>query len=71
MLSFQDSDVKYIPCSGITGVNLTRSAETDELSSWYKGPCLVDRIGLLVKKEIHYLVHVYALISTFVCVSVC
>jgi elongation factor 1 alpha-like protein len=41
---FRDSDVKYIPCSGLTGVNLTHSAKTDELSSWYRGPCLVDRI---------------------------
>ncbi|XP_062506824.1 HBS1-like protein isoform X2 [Corticium candelabrum] len=41
---FRESDVKYIPCSGLTGVNLIQLAEKDKLSMWYKGPCLVDRI---------------------------
>ncbi|XP_062506221.1 HBS1-like protein isoform X2 [Corticium candelabrum] len=41
---FRESDVKYIPCSGLTGVNLIQLVEKNELSMWYKGPCLVDRI---------------------------
>ncbi|XP_039279965.1 HBS1-like protein [Nilaparvata lugens] len=43
---FRDSDVTYVPCSGLTGENLTAppSATCEQLSSWYKGPCLLDVI---------------------------
>ncbi|XP_012676665.2 HBS1-like protein isoform X1 [Clupea harengus] len=41
---FKDSDVFYIPSSGLSGENLTSRSSVSELTSWYKGPCLVEQI---------------------------
>jgi len=41
---FKESDVKYIPCSGMTGENLIEKATAPDLISWYKGECLTDQI---------------------------
>ncbi|XP_040285111.1 HBS1-like protein isoform X1 [Bufo bufo] len=41
---FKDSDVYYIPTSGLSGENLSKKSEISELTSWYKGPCLIDQI---------------------------
>lgn len=41
---FKDSDVTYVPCSGLTGENLVRSPTEAELLKWYNGPCLLDVI---------------------------
>ncbi|XP_023211917.1 HBS1-like protein isoform X1 [Centruroides sculpturatus] len=41
---FRESDVTFVPCSGLTGENLTESAQNSLLTSWYKGPCLVEVI---------------------------
>ncbi|XP_061714395.1 protein HBS1 [Cydia pomonella] len=41
---FKDSDVTYVPCSGLTGENLTKPSTEPELLKWYKGPCLLDVI---------------------------
>ncbi|KAG5277500.1 hypothetical protein AALO_G00118340 [Alosa alosa] len=41
---FKDSDVFYIPTSGLSGENLSRKSSVSELVSWYKGPCLVEQI---------------------------
>ena len=41
---FKESDVSYIPCSGLTGENLIKS-ESQELKSWYNGPTLLGAIG--------------------------
>lgn len=41
---FRESDVTFVPCSGLTGENLTESAKNSLLTSWYKGPCLVEVI---------------------------
>lgn len=39
-----DTDVTFVPCSGLNGVNLAaRSAEPD-LVAWYSGPCLIEVI---------------------------
>ncbi|CAH0722858.1 unnamed protein product, partial [Brenthis ino] len=41
---FKDSDVTYVPCSGLTGENLVKSPIEPELLKWYDGPCLLDVI---------------------------
>merc|ERR550519_2933671 len=38
---FRESDITFIPCSGLTGENLTLPARTEKLSSWYTGPTLM------------------------------
>ncbi|XP_017304218.1 HBS1-like protein isoform X3 [Diaphorina citri] len=41
---FRDSDIEYVPCSGLTGENLTTPSQVPALTSWYSGPCLLDVI---------------------------
>lgn len=41
---FKDSDVVYVPCSGLTGENLTKCCNEPLLRNWYNGPTLLDRI---------------------------
>ncbi|XP_076320106.1 translation elongation factor EF-1alpha (GTPase) HBS1 [Tachypleus tridentatus] len=41
---FRETDVTYVPCSGLTGENLIEPAKQDKLAAWYKGPCLVEVI---------------------------
>ncbi|KAG6455533.1 HBS1-like protein [Manduca sexta] len=41
---FKDSDVTYVPCSGLTGENLIKPPNEPELLQWYNGPCLLDVI---------------------------
>ncbi|XP_055913848.1 protein HBS1 [Eupeodes corollae] len=41
---FRVSDVTFIPCSGLTGENLTKPATDPELVSWYTGQYLLDVI---------------------------
>uniref|UniRef100_A0A6Q2YP83 HBS1-like protein n=1 Tax=Esox lucius TaxID=8010 RepID=A0A6Q2YP83_ESOLU len=41
---FKDSDVFYVPTSGLSGENLTTKSKVLELTSWYSGPCLLDQI---------------------------
>lgn len=43
---FKDNDVRYIPCSGLTGENLIEKSNRSE-AAWYKGPTLVKVIGNL------------------------
>ena len=43
-VGFRDSDVSYIPVSGLTGENLTKSSNK---MSWYQGSTLVDAINQL------------------------
>ncbi|KAI9810109.1 MAG: Hsp70 suppressor, GTPase facilitates ribosomal subunit dissociation, partial [Phylliscum demangeonii] len=38
---FQSKNVSFVPCSGLHGENIARSA-TDSRASWYQGPCLVE-----------------------------
>lgn len=42
---FKDSDVVYVPCSGLTGENLVKDPTDTELLRWYKGPTLLKVIG--------------------------
>uniref|UniRef100_W5NH94 HBS1-like protein n=1 Tax=Lepisosteus oculatus TaxID=7918 RepID=W5NH94_LEPOC len=41
---FKDSDVSFIPTSGLSGENLTTRSEVPELTAWYKGSCLLEQI---------------------------
>lgn len=41
---FKDNDVTFVPCSGLTGENLSRRSEQEALTAWYSGPCLVEVI---------------------------
>jgi len=45
---FMESNVTFVPCSGLTGENLTSLPSEDMLLQWYKGPCLLDVIGALM-----------------------
>lgn len=42
---FRDGDVSFVPCSGLTGQNLTQKPSEKELLAWYSGPCLIDVLG--------------------------
>ncbi|KAG5898030.1 hypothetical protein JTB14_001742 [Gonioctena quinquepunctata] len=41
---FKDTDVTFVPCSGLTGQNLISKPSESELLDWYSGPCLLDVI---------------------------
>lgn len=41
---FRESDVTYVPCSGMTGQNLIQKPTENDLLKWYSGPCLIDVI---------------------------
>ncbi|XP_053601881.1 protein HBS1 [Plodia interpunctella] len=41
---FKDSDVTFVPCSGLTGENLVRTPTEPDLLKWYNGPCLLEVI---------------------------
>ncbi|XP_060794516.1 HBS1-like protein isoform X2 [Neoarius graeffei] len=41
---FKESDVYYVPTSGLSGQNLTTKSAEAALTSWYKGPCLLEQI---------------------------
>ena len=47
LLHFQESDISYVPCSGMTGENLVQPPAATINTKWYKGPTLLDRIGIL------------------------
>lgn len=42
---FREADVSYVPCSGLTGENLTQPSGHEALKKWYSGPCLAALIG--------------------------
>ncbi|MCJ8741430.1 hypothetical protein PDJAM_G00070730 [Pangasius djambal] len=41
---FKESDVYYVPTSGLSGQNLTTRSTEAALTAWYKGPCLLEQI---------------------------
>lgn len=43
---YKESDVTFVPCSGLSGENLATNANEPLLTHWYSGPCLMDVIGL-------------------------
>ena len=42
---FRPSDISYIPCSGLSGENLTTKSTEPKLE-WYKGSTIIDQIGM-------------------------
>jgi len=44
---FKESDLTFLPCSGLTGENLVKGPENQTLASWYSGPSLVEAIDRL------------------------
>ncbi|CAN8001923.1 unnamed protein product, partial [Ixodes hexagonus] len=49
---YREADFTFVPCSGLTGVNLTEPPSKDEgLAKWYSGPCLVDVIDAFKPPE--------------------
>uniref|UniRef100_A0A3B4AYJ5 HBS1-like protein n=1 Tax=Periophthalmus magnuspinnatus TaxID=409849 RepID=A0A3B4AYJ5_9GOBI len=42
---FKESDVFYIPTSGLSGENLTTRSTVSELTSWFSGPSLLEQIA--------------------------
>ncbi|XP_051031330.1 HBS1-like protein isoform X1 [Phodopus roborovskii] len=41
---FKESDVAFIPTSGLSGENLITRSQSSELTMWYKGSCLLEQI---------------------------
>ncbi|XP_058939787.1 HBS1-like protein isoform X3 [Kogia breviceps] len=41
---FKESDVAFIPTSGLSGENLIIRSQSNELTKWYKGLCLLEQI---------------------------
>ncbi|XP_038615879.1 HBS1-like protein isoform X2 [Tachyglossus aculeatus] len=41
---FKESDVAYIPTSGLSGENLITKSQSSELTKWYQGLCLLEQI---------------------------
>ncbi|XP_063165786.1 HBS1-like protein isoform X2 [Candoia aspera] len=41
---FKESDVAYIPTSGLGGENLVTKSQSSELAKWYGGKCLLEQI---------------------------
>uniref|UniRef100_A0A8C0U6D6 HBS1-like protein n=2 Tax=Cyanistes caeruleus TaxID=156563 RepID=A0A8C0U6D6_CYACU len=41
---FKESDVAYIPTSGLGGENLVTRSQSSDLTQWYKGNCLLEQI---------------------------
>lgn len=41
----KESDVKYVPCSGLAGENLMTASTVGAFNRWYSGPTLLEIIG--------------------------
>lgn len=44
---FKETDLSFVPCSGLTGENLTQSPSSERLRSWYSGPSLVEVVDTM------------------------
>ncbi len=42
---FKEKDIAYVPCSGLSGENLTKPPTEPKLAAWYSGTCLIQQIG--------------------------
>lgn len=51
---YKESDITFIPCSGLNGENLATKA--NKLIHWYNGPCLMDVIGMCYLKNVSLLI---------------
>lgn len=49
---FRESDVTFVPCSGLTGENLVVYPTEYRFLRWYNGPCLLDVIGMSLNSGI-------------------
>lgn len=49
--AFREADVTYVPCSGLTGLNLAALPTNLKEFSWYKGECLLKEIEKLRPPE--------------------
>lgn len=43
-VGYKENDISFIPCSGLSGVNLTGRIPEPKLESWYKGSTLEEQI---------------------------
>ncbi|XP_065842838.1 HBS1-like protein [Oscarella lobularis] len=41
---FKETNITFVPCSGLGGENLTSQSKIAKLVEWYSGPCLLDVI---------------------------
>ncbi|XP_033738844.1 HBS1-like protein [Pecten maximus] len=41
---YRDTDISFIPCSGLSGENLAKAVSEPQLSAWYRGCTLVEQI---------------------------
>ncbi|KAE9523829.1 hypothetical protein AGLY_015717 [Aphis glycines] len=41
---YKESDVTFVPCTGLSSENLATKANESLLTNWYNGPCLMDVI---------------------------
>lgn len=48
---FKESDLTFVPCSGLVGENLTKVSGEKDLVTWYQGPTLVQAIDSLKPPE--------------------
>jgi len=52
-IGYKETDITFVPCSGLLGENLTKGSAPPELTSWYgaDGPALLERIDDLQPPE--------------------
>lgn len=48
---FKESDVIFVPLSGLTGENLVKAPTEKKLADWYTGPCLLEVIDKFKSPE--------------------
>lgn len=51
-VGYKEGDATFVPCSGLSGENLTTPPESPELKKWYQGPTIVDVIGNYLYSDI-------------------
>lgn len=50
-VGYRSSDVQYVPCSGLTGENLVEVPKEAALTSWYRGPTILQAIDSMKPPE--------------------
>lgn len=48
---FREADLTFVPCSGLQGENLTKASSESDLTTWYRGPSMVQAIDSLKPPE--------------------
>lgn len=49
--NFRESDIRFVPVSGLVGENLTSRSQVPDLRQWYDGPCLLELIDTFQPPE--------------------